>query len=199
MKHIKTFESYNSENVEPINEEFIGKILKGIIKLPAAALALIIMQFLDPRKVKDMVLPKLIDIYASIDVLIDTLENIHFNKTDITDVEAKKILDKINSLKKVKKKYPTLEDYKKAVCKWTPFLNFKNRNYLKSEIMKYQPEKMSADQVIKELEKVYKLITREDIIGMDVSTHDYEENFDEPDLSVMDQLNRLEDRLRNRR
>lgn len=162
MKHIKTFESYNGQNIEPVNEEFIGKFLKMVIATP---IALIILQFLDPRKVKDMILPQLLDIYGNIDVLIDTLENIHFNKSDITDVEAKKILDKINSLKKVKKKYPTLEDYKKAVCKWAPFLNFKNRNYLKSEIMRYEPKKMDAHQVIQEIKKVYSLVKRDDIIG----------------------------------
>ena len=178
MKHIKTFESFNDENMEPVNEEFIGKILKGIMKIPVAALSIIVMQFLDPRKIKDKILPQLLDIYSNIDILIDTLENIHFNKNDITDVESKKILEKINALKKVKKKYPTLDDYKKAICKWAPVLNFKNRNYLKSEIMKYEPEKMSANEVVTELKKVYALITKQDIIGMDTVDDNMENRLD---------------------
>ena len=163
MKHIKTFESYSPD--ESLNEEFIGKILKTILTIPITVIAFAVTQFLDPRKVKDQVLPQLLDIYANLDVLIDTLENIHFNKTDITDVEAKAIMSKINALKKIKNKWPTLEAYKKEVGKKIGYLNIKNRKYLADQAMQYEPKKMSAEQVLKEIKKVYKLVGEDDIIG----------------------------------
>ena len=163
MKHIKKFESYSSE--EKLNEEFIGRIIKYILSVPIAALAFIVMQFMDPRKLKDMMLPKLIDIYDNIDILIDTLENIHFNKTDITDDESKAILEKLNNLKKVKRKWPTLELYKKNLCKYTSIINFKNRKYLRDQIEQYIPKKMTSEKVLEEIQKVYKMSTSSDIIG----------------------------------
>lgn len=164
MKHLKTFESFYSE--ESINEEVSVKdIIKTTLQLPLYAFAFIILQFINPRKLKESMFPQLFDVYHNLDVLIDTLENIHFNNPDITDVESKKILAKINKLKEVKAKYPTLDDYKKQICKWTPFFNFKNRKYLKEQIMKYEPMKMSATNVLKEIGKVYSLVKREDIIG----------------------------------
>ena len=163
MKHIKTFESYSPD--EALNEEFIGKILKTILAIPITVIAFTVTQFLDPRKLKDQVLPQLLDIYANLDVLIDTLENIHFNKTDITDVEAKAIMSKINALKKIKSKWPTLEVYKKEVGKKIGYLNIKNRKYLADQAMQYEPKKMSAEQVLKEIKKVYKLVGEDDIIG----------------------------------
>lgn len=163
MKHIKTFESYSPD--EALNEEFIGKILKTILAIPVTVIAFAVTQFLDPRKIKDQILPQLLDIYANLDVLIDTLENIHFNKSDITDVESKAIMAKINALKKIKKKWPTIEDYKKEVGKKAGYLNLKNRKYLADQAMQYEPKKMNADQVLKEIQKVYKLVSSNDIIG----------------------------------
>lgn len=163
MKHIKTFESYSPD--ESLNEEFIGKIIKTILTIPLAAIAFTVTQFLDPRKLKDQFLPQLIDIYGNLDILIDTLENIHFNKTDITDVESKAIVSKINALKKIKNKWPTLESYKKEVGKKVGYMNIKNRKYLADQAMQYEPKKMNADQVLKEIKKVYKLVNQSDIIG----------------------------------
>ncbi len=163
MKHLKKFESYSAS--ESINEEFIGKILKTILSIPITVIAFTVTQFLDPRKVKEQVLPQLLDIYANLDVLIDTLENIHFNKTDITDVESKVIMSKINSLKKIKTKWPTLEVYKRRVGKSIGYLNIKNRKYLADQAMQYEPKKMNAEQVLKEIKKVYKLVGSDDIIG----------------------------------
>lgn len=163
MRHIKTFESYS--DAEVVNEEFIGKLIKSIINIPTYAITLIILQFMDPRKIKDMMVPKLIDVYANIDVLIDTLENIHFNKTDITDVESKRILEKLNKLKEVKAKYPTLELYKKQVAKYAKYINIRNRKYLVDQIMQYEPKKMNAREVLRELQTVYKLASKNDVIG----------------------------------
>jgi len=163
MKHIKTFESYSPD--ESINEEFIGKILKSILSIPLVAIAFTVTQFMDPRKLKDQFLPQLLDIYGNLDILIDTLENIHFNKTDITDVESKAIVAKINALKKIKNKWPTLESYKKEVGKKIGYFNIKNRKYLADQAMQYEPKKMSAEQVLKEIQKVYKMSSEGDIIG----------------------------------
>lgn len=167
MKHLKTFESYSSG--ESLNEEFIGKILKSILSVPLIVIAFTVSQFLDPRKLKDQYLPQLLDIYGNLDILIDTLENIHFNKSDITDVESKAIIAKINALKKIKTKWPTLEAYKKVVGKKIGYTNIKNRKYLADQAMQYEPKKMNADQVLKEIRKVYKMSASGDIIG-DVAT-----------------------------
>lgn len=67
----------------------ISRNYQTILAIPVAVIAFAVTQFLDPRKIKDQILPQLLDIYANLDVLIDTLENIHFNKSDITDVESK--------------------------------------------------------------------------------------------------------------
>lgn len=165
MKHIETFESFSSKEVEKIDEGLMKSVLNIVLGIPLAVIAFTITQFMDPRKVKAACFDGILNIYGNIDILIDTLENIHFNKADITDVEAKNILDKINSLKKVKKKYPTIDDYKKAICRWAPFINFKNRKYIKDQIMAHDPKKLTAEEVLKEIKKVYKLANREDIIG----------------------------------
>lgn len=167
MKHLKTFESYSPD--ESLNEEFIGKIIKSILGVPVAAIGLTVMQFMDPRKLKEQILPQFLDIYSNLDVLIDTLENIHFNNKDITDVESEDILKKLNKLKKIKIKYPTLDEYKKKVCKVMPLFNIRNRKYLCDQVMQYEPKKMNASEVMKEIGKVYKEIKRDDIIG-DVDT-----------------------------
>lgn len=174
MKHIKTFESYSAD--EKVNEEFIGKLIKAIIGLPLAALSFIVVQFLDARKFADQSLPQLLDIYANLDVLIDTLENIHFNK-DVTDVEQKDILDKLNMLKNVKKKYPTIEEYKKVIGKRLGYFNLRNRKYIKNRVMEYEPKKMTADEVIRYIKKVYKLAVEEDIIGEVKPPMTWEERF----------------------
>ena len=169
MKHIETFESFSTKEVEKIDEGLIKNILMFpinlIIGVPLAAIILITTQFLNPRHLKGALVDSYIDIYDNIDILIDTLENIHFNKADITDVESRKILKRLNELKKVKQKWPTLDDYKKNLSKYLPYLNIKNRGYLKDQIMKYEPKKLTAEQVLKEIQKVYKLATQDDIIG----------------------------------
>lgn len=163
MKNIKTFESYSSD--KSINEEYVGKLIRSILSLPLLAISFTITQFFDPRKLKNQVLPQLLDIYANLDTLIDTLENIHFNRTDITDVESKAIIAKLNALKKIKKKWPTIESYKKEVGNRIGYMNIRNRKYLADQAMNYEPKKMSAEQVLKEIRKVYLLGTKDDIIS----------------------------------
>lgn len=46
-----------------------------------------------------------------------------------------------------------------------PLFNIKNRKYLCDQVMQYEPQKMDADQVLKQIRKVYKMVERSDIIG----------------------------------
>jgi len=161
MKNIKTFESFSEG--EEINES-LGGIIKSVITFPFTVIALLGMQFVNGRTISKVIRERLLDIYANIDTLIATLENI-LRKTDITDVEKRKVLSKLKDLKKVKEKYPTLQSYKQEVSKKVIFYNFKNRDYLRNQIWEYEPRQMSAMQVAAELTKVYKLIERGDVTG----------------------------------
>jgi hypothetical protein len=172
MKYVKTFESYFSNNEEIINEEFIGKVIKSILSIPLSIIAFTVTQFIDPRKIKENVLPNLLNIYVNLDVLIDTLENIHFNKNDITSKESKDIIEKINAFKRIKSKFPTLEMYKKAIGKSIGFFNIRNRKYLANQAMEYTPIKMNVDQILNEIRKVYKMTSKDDIIGEVPSSSD---------------------------
>lgn len=162
MKHLKTYESYNDQ--EMINEGVISTILKYVIGIPLGIFMLGVLNFFDPRKLEILWKP-LLNVYENADILIDTLENIHFNKPDITDTERSKILDKINELKKMKKKQPTLDLYKKELLKTVKWANIRNRDYLKEQVTKYQPLKMKSGEVIEEIKKIYKLVNENDIIG----------------------------------
>lgn len=161
MKNIKTFESFSEG--EEVNES-IGGIVKSILSFPVTILALLTMQFFGGRTISKVIKERLLDIYANIDTLITTLENIS-RKRDITDVERRKVISKLKDLKKVKEKYPTLQIYKQEVSKKAPLYNFKNRDYLRTQIWDYEPRQMSAMQVVTELTKVYALIERRDVTG----------------------------------
>jgi hypothetical protein len=162
MKHIKTFESHSTEL---INEELdVKKLLKEILIFPLVPLFLVITNLMNPRTLLKGHLPIFFDIYQNSDVLIDTLENIYFNG-DVTDVEKKKVMKRINALKKIKNKYPTLEIYKQKSLKTLKILNIRNKSYIEEEVMKYQPKQMRASEVLKEIQKVYKLVKSEQIVG----------------------------------
>ena len=90
------------------------------------------------KLISDAVKKDLLDLYHNIDRVIAILERLS-NNIDITDVDKKKINKRIKELKKVKEKYPTLDDYKKVATKKATILNLKNRNYLKNQILNYQP------------------------------------------------------------
>lgn len=161
MKNIKTFESFSEG--EEVNES-LGEIVKSILSFPTNVLALLTMQFFGGRTISKVIKERLLDIYANIDTLVTTLENI-LRKRDITDVERRKVISKLKDLKKVKEKYPTLQIYKQNLSKKAPLLNFKNRDYLRTQIWDYEPRQMSAIQVVAELRKVYDLIERRDVTG----------------------------------
>lgn len=163
MKHLKTFESF-SYSEEPINEEFIGGIIKSILSIPFGIFALITLQFIGGRTMSKTIEKSLLDVYSNIDKLIDTLRGLSDNP-NITDVEKKKINKRLKELIKVKKKNPTLDDYKRRLIKRTPLMNFKNRNYLRNQIESYEPREMSVYEIIETLKKFYKEISRTDVPG----------------------------------
>ena len=161
MKNIKKFESFTQ--VEEVNES-LGGIVKSILSIPVTILAVLTAQLVDGRTISKVIKERLLNIYANIDTLITTLENI-LRKRDITDVERKKVISKLKELKKVKEKYPTLQIYKQFLNKKVPLYNFKNRDYLRTQIWDYEPRQMSALQIVAELTKVYKFIERGDVTG----------------------------------
>jgi cell shape-determining protein MreC len=159
MKHLKTYESFEYEK---INEELeIWETIKGIIKLPLIFLISIGLNFANPRFVIKLAYP-LLDVYHNLKSLIMTFENILKNG-DVTDTERKKIEKRLEELRKVKQKNPTLDDYKKRLARTMSILNIKNRNYLKEKIMDYQPKDMSISELVSQIKKVYAIATREDI------------------------------------
>ena len=164
MRHLKTFESYSYSNDESINEEFIGGLLKSILSIQVAVLTVLGVQFLSGRLIYAAVKNDLLDVYSNIDVLIDLLERLSLRR-DITDVEMKKINKRLKELKKIKDKYPTLDDYKKRVYKTALLLNIKNKNYLKNQIMDYEPRVLSAHEVLEKLRKIYKEANASDVGG----------------------------------
>lgn len=148
MKHLKTYESFEYEK---INEELkIWETIKDIIKLPLVFLISIGLNFANPRFVIKLAYP-LLDVYHNLKSLIMTFENILKNG-DVTDTERKKIEKRLEELRKVKQKNPTMS-----------ILNIKNRNYLKEKIMDYQPKDMSISELVSQIKKVYAIATREDI------------------------------------
>ena len=159
MKHIETFKSYSSE--EKIDEG-LGTIIKSILFLPLSILALILFQCMSGRIMSQVLKNKVLDIYYNIDTLIATIENI-LATGDVTDVERRKIEKKLKELNKLKRKYPTLDDYKKLLKKQAPYYNFRNRGYIRRDIDNYVPKVLNAVEIIKEIQKVYKLAKLSDI------------------------------------
>lgn len=166
MKHIKTFESYSYKETEKVNEEFIGSILRTILSIPKGILGVLVLQFVNGRAVSKAIENNILDVYSNIDVLIDTLQSLSDNE-DITDVEKRKVNIRLKELQKVKRKYPTLDDYKKKLKSMTPFMNMKNRKYLKSKIESYTPREMSIYEVLDMLNKFYKGISPSDVVGVE--------------------------------
>jgi len=166
MKHIKTFENYSYKETEKVNEEFIGSILRTILSIPKGILGVLVLQFINGRTVSKAIESNILDVYSNIDVLIDTLQSLSDNE-DITDVEKRKVNIRLKELQKVKRKYPTLDDYKKKLKSMTPFMNMKNRKYLKSKIESYTPREMSVYEVLDMLNKFYKGISRSDVVGVE--------------------------------
>jgi cell shape-determining protein MreC len=159
MKHLKTYESFE---YEMINEEIdIWEAVKTIIRLPLIFILSIGLNFADPRFVIKLAYP-LLNVYHNLKSLIMTLESI-LKQGDVTDTERKKIEKRLEELKKVKEKSPTLDDYKKRLARTMSVLNIRNRNYLKDKIMGYNPENMSKNELADEIKKVYKLIRNADI------------------------------------
>lgn len=178
MKHLKTFESYAYNETEKVNEEFIGSILKKILSIPKGILGLVILQFVNGRTVFKAVESGILDVYSNIDVLIDTLESLS-NNEDITDVEKRKINNRLRELSKIKKKYPTLEDYKTQLRKKAPLMNMKNRNYIKSKIDSYVPRDMSVYEILDSLTKIYKDISPSDVVGIESSRDSFRDRLDQ--------------------
>lgn len=160
MKHLKTFESYSND--EMVNEEFIGGLLKTILSIPISFLAILALQFASGRLISDAMKKDLLDVYSNIDRIIAILERLS-NNIDITDVDKNQINKRIKELKKVKEKYPTLDDYKKTVIRKATILNFKNRNYLKNQVLNYQPRTLNDSELVDLIKKVYKQATRSDV------------------------------------
>ena len=187
MKHLKKFESYSS--YEPINEEFVGKLLKSILSIPISALAILGVQFLSGKSIYDIAKRDMLDVYSNIDTLIDVLEGLS-NRRDVTDVDIKKINNRLSQLRKIKVKYPTLDDYKKKVYRVSVLLNIKNKNYLNNQIMDYQPRVLSVNELLDKLRKIYRDVNRTDV----TTSPQYQQQFGQNRQNLQDQLNNMQDR-----
>ena len=164
MKYIKSYEQHSSS--KEVNESIIAggnkkswlNAIEGLIFLPLTTLATIAANLSSPRIITKIAVDKYLPIYNNINKIIEIVKNmIEKSEYDLTDSEIRKAKKILGELELVKKKYPTLEDYKKFIKKVVPIFNIRNASYLKRKIDEYEPSKLSTD----ELENVIKKISKE--------------------------------------
>ena len=155
MKYIKNYEQYEFKQDEQLNEGLVKTILMFTVTLLQTILGLTIIQFA-PKVYKPAILRDIMDVYANLDTLKKSLTHLIDGTKDITDTERKKIEKGIKELDKIKRKYPTLMDYKRKTCRIYGNLTIKNREYIKNSIMDYEPKEMDSEQIEKKLKKIYK-------------------------------------------
>ena len=154
MKYIKKYEDYEYNHYEQLNEGLIKSILLFPFNLLGSILGLTFLQFA-PRVLKKQIFENVLDVYSNIETLKLTLNKL-LNEGDVTDTERKKIEKHIKYLDKIKRKYPSLSEYKIYCSKNFPWLNIKNRNYIKNAIMTYEPKEMTITEIAEKIRKIYK-------------------------------------------
>jgi hypothetical protein len=186
MKNLKTFESFNNDNSEQLNEGVIRDTIGKVLSIPIYLLSLLALQTIVPAKlIKDRIFTKLLDIYFNLDKLIIVLENA-INDINITDREKYDIKKKLKNLKGIKEKYNTLEDYKKQLCKMAPIMDIRNKEYLRNQVIAYKPKEMLGYEVLRELEQVSKKIDY---------THLGNDENDDLNMYSSGKVSRFQDRL----
>ena len=144
MKRLKKFEEYNHQQ---INESLVGDLAKSALNYLLAPITLPAFMNMN-TKFKLGVIEKSIEKYLNQKAEYEILDDARY------DIEMPSLLLKItkrrNEISKTIKKYPTLEDYKKACCKWLRkwnAINFRNKidiDYLCDKIMELGPENERA-------------------------------------------------------
>lgn len=144
MKRLKKFEEYNHQQ---INESLVGDLAKSALNYLLAPITLPAFMNMN-TKFKLGVIEKSIEKYLDQKAEYEILDDARY------DIEMPSLLLKItkrrNEISKTIKKYPTLEDYKKAYCKWLRkwnAINFRNKidiDYLCDKIMELGPENERA-------------------------------------------------------
>jgi len=155
MEHLKNFEKFDNSLNEGVKTEMAKILVKNILLLPLNILAFGIIQFLPPNIMLEQIQNNL-NVYYNIDKILEILK-LALNDEDITDSQKSKVKYNIYNLEKVKRKYPTLEDYKKLAKKRSYIVNIRNIEYLKNQIDKYQPHDMSLFELIKIIKKISKI------------------------------------------
>lgn len=140
MKRLKKFEEYNHQQ---INESLVGDLAKSALNYLLAPITLPAFMNMN-TKFKLGVIEKSIEKYLDQKAEYEILDEARY------DIEMPSLLLKItkrrNEISKTIKKYPTLEDYKKAYCKWLRkwnAINFRNKidiDYLCDKIMELGPQ-----------------------------------------------------------
>ena len=160
MKHLKTFESF-----ELINESWTWEDTKNVAQViinPVAWLGLLMINVLPGKTVRDAIIRTHLDIYCNVDILIAILRK-SLDSGNAYDSERKKMTNKIDYLEKMWKKYPTLDDYKKSLARYLVLFTFRNKEYYKDAINKYEARRMSQNELLKEIKRLYKEVSYNDI------------------------------------
>jgi len=85
------------------------------------------------------------------------------NDINITDAKKGKIEYNIKVIKKMLRKYPTLNDYKEHIKKQVFMLDIRNMNYQKNQIDAYQPRELGYRALSEKIWKICKNISNQDI------------------------------------
>ena len=171
MKHLQSYQDY-----EQLNEGLVGEILKWILLPVTWPLSFSILQLMDVRLLEKVLYSQLLDVYYNLDVLVDTLKGFIFTENgrrNITDTELKTIKKAINFYNKILSKYPTLEDYKKRLCKISWVYHIKNNKYLQEKIMEYEPKRKNRSEIVEILKKIHKTIKNDDVVGVEAPINNW--------------------------
>jgi len=131
---------------------------------------------MDVRLLEKVLYSQLLDVYYNLDVLVDTLKGFIFTENgrrNITDTELKTIKKAINFYNKILSKYPTLEDYKKRLCKISWVYHIKNNKYLQEKIMEYEPKRKNRSEIVEILKKIHKTIKNDDVVGVEAPINNW--------------------------
>lgn len=178
MKHIKTFKDYKKidESIIPGGDS-VWSDIKVLPLLPLALLGIGIINLFNPRHVEALS-EKYLDIYNNLDDISNNI-NTMINSGNLTDTETRKAKRILKQIERIKKRYPTLEDYKNNLKKTTPIYNIRNSNFLKRKIDEYNP---TTHMSRSELEKILKKINKneaEQISWRQYDDYDFDEDNDE--------------------
>lgn len=148
MKNIKSFENFDKIDEASLispDKSLIRKILGFPIDAISAMIGWLLVNFLHPKYVSKSITEKYLDIYSNIDDIAKSL-NINLSK-NISVGEKSTIQKVILKIERMKRKYPTIEDLKKAYIDSGLMKTFRNKEYIKRSISEYKPKKMSPNQI----------------------------------------------------